>query len=180
MTDKTESFKHFVVDELAVIPVLKWPDERLSQKSVDVTTFDESLKELVAKLLHTMKANNGIGLAAPQTGNMINLITIWIEEHQPLALVNPVITEVSEELFEFEEGCLSVPGWFEKRERPTKIVVKFQDIDGVAREFEFHKLYAFAIQHEIDHLSGKMFIDGASELKKSRIKSKIKKTLKKK
>jgi peptide deformylase len=161
-----------------LLPILKWPDdERLHQKSVDVTVFDEELEHLALDLLHTMKTANGVGLAAPQTGNMLNIITIWIEAEKPLGLVNPVIVETSEELFEFNEGCLSVPGYFEDRKRPAKIVVKFVDVKGEPHEFECNGLYAFAIQHEIDHLNGRVFVDGASPLKRARIKSKIRKTL---
>lgn len=159
-----------------LLPILKWPDdERLHEKSVDIVDFDLTVKILAYDLLHTMKTANGVGLAAPQTGNMVNMITIWIEETKPLCLINPVIIEASEELFDFNEGCLSVPGFFEDRKRPAKIVVKFFDVGGEAREFEYNGIYAFAIQHEIDHLNGKLFVDGASPLKRSRIKARMKK-----
>lgn len=176
MTEETNEVKETVESyHSKILPILKWPNEKLHQKSVDVTDFGVETRKLVHDLFHTMKTASGVGLAAPQTGNMVNVITIWIEESKPLCLINPVIVDSSEEMFEFNEGCLSVPGFFEDRKRPAKIVVKFQDIDGDPREFEFNGIYAFAIQHEIDHLNGKLFVDGASMLKKSRIKARMKK-----
>lgn len=164
-----------------VLPILKWPDdERLHEKSVDVTVFDDSLQALAHDLLHTMKTAGGVGLAAPQTGNMVNMIAIWIEDDKPLAFINPVIIETSEELFEFNEGCLSVPGYFEDRRRPARIVMQFNDVSGNPREFEFNGIYAFAIQHEVDHLNGKVFVDGSSPLKRQRIKAKMRKVAKNK
>lgn len=164
------------------LKILRWPeDESLHEKCVDVTQFDDNLVMTAFDMLHTMRTHNGVGLAAPQVGLLYNMITIWIEDTKPLVLVNPKITEASEELFEFNEGCLSVPGYFEDRKRPNRIVVKFQDVHtGEPKEFEYRGLYAFAIQHEIDHLNGKLFVDGLSMLKKSRIKAKIKKYLKRK
>lgn len=164
-----------------VLPILKWPDdERLHTKSKDVVVFDEHLEQLGHDLLHTMKVSNGVGLAAPQTGNMINVIAIWIEPERPMVLVNPIIVYSSETLFEFNEGCLSVPGYFEDRKRPEKIAVIFRDVKGGHHDLEFNSLYAFCVQHEIDHLEGKVFVDGSSLLKKSRIKSKMKKVARRK
>lgn len=162
-----------------VLPILKWlEDKRLHEKSTDVVVFDENLEHLVLDMLHTMKTANGVGLAAPQVGVLSNVIAIWIEPEKPLVFVNPVITFASTELFKFNEGCLSVPGYFEDRERPNQIIIKFVDVKGNPHEFECNGLYAFAIQHEIDHLNGKLFVDGVSLLKKSRIKSKMKKVAK--
>ena len=164
-----------------LLPILKWPDdERLHEKSVDVTVFDADLECLARDLFHTMECSKGVGLAAPQTGNMINMITVRLEIDRPLCFVNPVILDTSEELFEFNEGCLSVPGYFEDRKRPKKIVVRFQDLKGVQHELELHDLYAFCVQHEIDHLNGKVFVDGASMLKRSRIKNRMKKVARQK
>ena len=164
-----------------LLPILKWPsDEKLHEKSVDVISFDEELEHLAQDLFHTMKVGEGIGLAAPQTGNMINVIVIWIEPERPLAIVNPTITETSDDLYQFNEGCLSVPGYFENRKRPAKIVIECQDLKGNHHEYEFNGLYAFVIQHEIDHLNGKLFVDGASLLKKERIRAKMKKVARRK
>jgi len=170
--------------EAKALKILKWPnDDQLHQVSVDVTKFDDSLKSLAFDMLYTMKQADGIGLAAPQVGEFINMIVIWlpIEEHMPLMIVNPNIITASDELMTFNEGCLSVPGYFEDRERPKQIVLQYHDISGVERhETEFTGLYAFAIQHEMDHLIGKLFIDNASMLKKAMIKSKMKKVAKRK
>jgi peptide deformylase len=164
-----------------ILPILKWPnDDRLHDKSVEITDFGFATKQLAYDLLHTMKAAKGVGLSAPQTGNMVNMIVVCIEEPNNIVLINPVILETSEELFEFNEGCLSVPGFFEDRKRPKKIVVQFNDLEGSLRQFEFYDLYAFCIQHEMDHLNGKLFVDGSSSLKKARIISRMKKVAKRK
>ncbi len=124
-----------------LLPILKWPDdERLHEKSVDVQNFDDALWELAQDMLHTMKTANGVGLAAPQVGVLSNIIAIWIEPEKSLVFVNPVITFMSAEMFKFNEGCLSVPGYFEDRERPNQIIIKFFDVKGVQHEFECNGL----------------------------------------
>lgn len=158
--------------------ILTWPDEGLHIECHDVVDFNEDLEHLVADMFVTMTANEGVGLAAPQIGELSNVIVIRIEPENPLVLINPEIIDSSDTMFEFEEGCLSVPGHYEKRKRPESITVKFKDLKGEDREFEFLKLYAFAIQHEIDHLHGKVFVDGASWFKKGKIEKKMKKALK--
>lgn len=158
--------------------ILVWPDERLHMECRDIVDFDEDLERLVADMFVTMTANEGVGLAAPQIGELSNIIVIRIEPDKPLVLINPEIVEASEELFQFEEGCLSVPGHYEKRKRPESIIVRFKDIKGDEHEFEFLNLYAFAIQHEMDHLKGKVFVDGASWFKQGKIEKKMKKALK--
>jgi len=127
-----------------------------------------------------MKAENGIGLSAPQVGVLKNVIAIWIDETQPYVFVNPKIATASVDLFKVKEGCLSVPGYFEDRERPRHITLEFFDTVGVKHEVAFSDLSAFCIQHEIDHLNGKLFIDHSSELKRDRIKARIKKVTKSK
>ena len=164
-----------------VLPILKWPDdEKLHEKSVDVTVFDEQLLQFANHMFATMESANGIGLAAPQTGNMINMIAIRLEKDKPLILANPVIKASSEEMFKFNEGCLSVPGFFEDRERPERIILTCKNVLGADYELQFSGVYGFAIQHEIDHLLGKLFVDGSSLLKRQIIKSKMKKALKNK
>lgn len=164
--------------EPRIIPILVWPDERLHQKCEDITTFDSWIKQHAVDLLATMKHSNGVGLASPQVGVLANIIAIWIEEKNPMVFVNPKIIEAGDEEFEWDEGCLSVPGYFEKRRRPNRIVLQYKDIDGNEHETEFRQLYAFAIQHEMDHLKGKLFIDGLSTFKLSRVKNKVQKFLK--
>ncbi len=159
-----------------ILPILKWPDDKkLHEKSVDVVDFNEDLLQLASHLFATMEAANGIGLAAPQTGNMINMIAIRIEKDKPLILVNPIIEHSSEEMFKFNEGCLSVPGFFEDRERPEKIILSCKNVSGEEFKMQFSGIYSFAIQHEIDHLFGKVFVDGSSMLKRTMIKSKMRK-----
>lgn len=164
--------------EPEILPILVWPDEKLHTECTDVTEFDQELKQLTLNLFATMKNDNGIGLAAPQVGEFVNVLAIWIEQDKPVLLINPKIVEASDETFEWEEGCLSVPGYFEKRKRPNRIVVSYKTVTGDEKESEFRDLYAFAIQHEIDHLNGTLFIDGFSKFKLSRVKAKIKKYLK--
>lgn len=159
-----------------ILPILKWPnDNKLHEKSVDVVNFNDDLLRLTLDMLHTMFVNNGIGLAAPQTGNMINVIVVALPNESPIVLINPKIKSSSEEVFQFNEGCLSVPGYFENRKRPKEIVVEYQSIFGDATESAFDGLMAFVIQHEIDHLQGKVFVDNSSAMKKQRILEKMKK-----
>lgn len=159
------------------LPILKYPDERLHLPCKDVTIFDEHLQEFGQVLLRTMRASRGIGLAAPQVNIHKNIIAVWIEDVNPtpFIFVNPKITKASEEFFKWSEGCLSVPEYFEDRERAKDISLEFHDVFGVKQAIEFHDLHAFCIQHEIDHLNGKVFIDNLSQLKKERIKTKIRK-----
>lgn len=157
------------------LTILKYPDERLHLTCKDETMFDEPLEKFSQRLLQTMKTQRGIGLAAPQVNVHKNIIAVWIDEDKPFVFVNPIIVDASEELYDFREGCLSVPGYYEDRKRPKKITLKYYDLKGVEHQDQFENLHAFCIQHEIDHLRGKVFIDNLSELKKDRIKTKIRK-----
>jgi len=164
-----------------LLHIIRWPDERLHLVCKPVTLFDDWLDQFALDLFATMKHNDGIGLAAPQVGIPIRAFGIWIEtDIGPTLFVNPEITWASNIGFSWEEGCLSVPGYFEQRKRPNRILVQFQDIKGKHHETEFDGLCAFAIQHELDHLDGNVFVDGSSKLKTSRIKNKMKKFLRKK
>lgn len=154
-----------------------WPDPRLSAKCEYVTRFDDSLDHLVQDMFATMVANSGVGLAANQVGILKRVITIRVEQNSPFYLINPEIIESSDEMFKWEEGCLSVPGYFEDRERPARIAVRFKTVDGEEKEIEMFDLTAFAVQHEMDHLDGKTFVDDSSFFKKGRVKKKIKKAL---
>lgn len=158
------------------LPILKWPDPRLHEKSRDIVVFDETIRNLSADLFHTMKTADGVGIAAPQTGNMVNMIAVWVD--QPLCFINPRIIGTSDDTFRVKEGCLSVPGYYEERSRSSHIVVEFQDIEGNAHRQPLAELLAFVVQHEIDHLHGKVFVDELSVLKKERVKRKIEKTIK--
>lgn len=162
--------------------ILMWPDNRLHVQCEEVTEFDnedrKNLSQLALDMIYTMRISGGIGLAAPQVGVTANMFVMTINENQDsLVLINPEVIETSDELFEWEEGCLSVPGYFENRKRPNRVVVRFQDPIGDDHELEFLGLWAFAVQHELDHLKGKVFVDDLSFFKKTRVKSKIKKTI---
>ena len=160
-----------------ILEVLLWPDERLHETSVDVEDYDENLEHIIADMFTTMQARGGVGLSSPQVGLNLNIITIELEATNPLVLINPVIEESSKEKFKWEEGCLSVPGFFEYRERPDTIVVSYNKINSERITAQFQGLYAFAIQHEYDHLQGKVFVDSISFFRKGRVKKKMAKAL---
>lgn len=163
------------------LTIFTWPDPHLSEKTIDVTVFDGYLKNTIANMVYTMLQNNGLGLAGPQVGFMQNVVIINKEfngDYFPMVLINPKIEEISfKESFPMREGCLSVPGYFEDRERPSGVIVSYYNTKGKETIEEFRNQNAFVIQHEIDHLHGKVFVDHLSKLKLKRI---IKKTLKKK
>lgn len=162
------------------LPVLRWPYDvdALHQKSAPVEVFDNELKQLILNMFATMKTLGGVGIAAPQVGAFKRVLVIQLEEGKPLICVNPEIVEVvGNETFEWEEGCLSVPGYFNTAKRPNSIIVKFYDDEENVHEMELHGLYAFAFQHEYDHLEGKLFVDDLSMLKRMRAKEKVKKAL---
>jgi len=166
-----------------------YPDPILHQRCEDVVIFDDDndqfLSQLFVDMALTMVNNQGIGIAAPQVGISANFIVLLVqnpgaEKPEPIALVNPKIISASEDMFEWEEGCLSVPGFYEDRKRPRSVVVEFKDLVGKERSIELNGLYAFSIQHEIDHLNGHLFIDELSAFKrKFSVEKKIKKYLKK-
>lgn len=166
-----------------VLPLIFWPDKRLNQPCVDVDQDEFYLQDIdtfVTSMMLTMRAHEGIGLAAPQVGILKNIIAIEIpgEDPPPHVFVNPKILDIDNTLdFKWEEGCLSVPGYFEERSRPNRIVVEYANRVGGVHQGEYTGLTAFVIQHEIEHLQGKMFIDQLSPLKKTRIKKKIRNTL---
>lgn len=160
-----------------ILPVLVWPNEELHKVAKPVSDFNEELEQTVVNMFATMKYEGGVGLAATQVGIHQRIIVIEIQPELPLVLINPEIVETGEDMYRWQEGCLSVPGYFEYRKRPQKIVLRFNDITGNTKEVEFQGIYSFAIQHEIDHLNGKVFVDGLSTFRQHRVKNKIKKTL---
>lgn len=159
------------------LDIIRWPDDRLHLVCAPISAYDEWLEQFALDLFATMKQEGGIGLSAPQVGVPIGVFALWVEEKTPILFVNPQILEVGDASFEWEEGCLSVPGYYEKRKRPQRVVVQYQDVHGKEMETEFQGLYAFAVQHEMDHLDGKVFVDNAGTVKKQLIKRKIKKFL---
>ena len=161
---------------MAILSIIEFPDARLRKKALPVKAVDDSIRTLLDDMLETMYAAPGIGLAATQVNQQKRVIVIDIteEKNAPLRLVNPEIvwTSGTEEM---DEGCLSVPGVFEKVSRAEKIKVKALGYDGNVFELETDGLLAVCIQHEIDHLEGKLFVDYLSPLKRLRARKKLEK-----
>jgi peptide deformylase len=159
---------------MARLPILEFPDPRLRTRARPVTAFDASLKTLVEDMFETMYAAPGIGLAASQVDVHQRLIVIDVskEGNDRQVFVNPEILEKSGEA-QMEEGCLSVPGVFDEVKRAARVRVRAQDPDGVVFERELEGLLAVCLQHEMDHLDGKLFVDYLSELKRERIRKKL-------
>ncbi len=160
---------------MALLPILRYPDPRLTTVAKPVQAVDARLKALVADMLETMYDANGIGLAATQVDVHERLIVIDVSEerNQPLVLVNPEILWASDEKKINDEGCLSVPGIYDGVERSTAVKVRAQDAEGKERTIEAEGLLAVCIQHEMDHLLGKVFVEYLSPLKRNRIKTKM-------
>lgn len=161
---------------MALLNILHFPDPRLRIRAESITEFDEKLKTLVSDMLETMYEAPGIGLAATQVDTHIRLLVIDIteEKNEPLVLINPEIFH-SEGEEEMDEGCLSVPGYYEAVRRAGKVNVRAQDVNGEEFELDAEGLKAVCIQHEIDHLEGKLFVDYISSLKRDRIRKKLEK-----
>jgi len=160
---------------MALLPILRYPDPRLHKVATPVTVFDEGLRTLIADMAETMYEAPGVGLAASQVDVHQQLVVIDITDakDQLQVFINPVITWASEEKQVYDEGCLSVPGIYDGVERPAKVKVKAQDADGKTFELEADGLLAVCIQHEMDHLQGKVFVEYLSPLKRNRIKAKM-------
>jgi peptide deformylase len=161
---------------MALLEILHFPDPRLRNVARPVTTVDDVVRQLVDDMFETMYAAPGIGLAATQVNvdKRIVVIDISEEKNQPLCLINPEILE-SRGSEEMEEGCLSVPGVFDVVQRADSIRMRALDRDGESFEIETDGLLAVCIQHEIDHLDGKLFVDYLSQLKRTRIRKKLEK-----
>ena len=161
---------------MALLPILCYPDPRLRTKAAPVPAVDESIVRLIDDLLETMYAAPGIGLAATQVNVHKRVLVVDVSEQrdQPLAFVNPVI-ESAEGVQERDEGCLSVPGFYEPVQRAERIRVHALNQQGEPFTLEAEDLLAVCIQHECDHLEGKLFVDYISKLKRGRIRSKLRK-----
>ena len=158
------------------LKILIFPDPRLRTVAKKVTKFDKSLENLANDMLETMYIANGIGLAATQVDRHIRLIVMDLSEERddPRIFINPTFKILkNHKLFEFEEGCLSIPGFNETIARPDKIELKWQDIKGNEHIDKPEGLLTVCIQHEIDHLDGKLMVDYISSLKRDRIRSKL-------
>jgi peptide deformylase len=166
---------------MPVRPILRFPDPRLRQLSLPVATFDEALRELVADMKDTMYLAEGAGLAAIQIGKPLRLFIIDPEvagqaaDDPPLVLANPELVWISEEEQTGDEGCLSFPGIFVPVKRGQRARVRAQDLDGKSFEVEGEALFARALQHENDHLTGRLLVDMVGPVKRQIIKRKMRK-----
>ncbi|MGR9086164.1 MAG: peptide deformylase [Gammaproteobacteria bacterium] len=161
---------------MSILTILEFPDERLRKQAAAVSKVDDTINKLLDDMLETMYESRGIGLAATQVNVHQRLIVIDVSENKdsPLFLINPEIIE-KDGVEESEEGCLSVPGFFEKVKRAEHIKARALGRDGLPFEFEARDLLAVCVQHEMDHLDGKLFVDYLSPLKRQRIKKKLEK-----
>jgi len=164
---------------MAKLDILRYPDPKLQTVAKPVQAIDARIRTLVADMLETMYDANGIGLAATQVNVHERVVVMDVSENrdEPIVLINPTITWMGDERVKGEEGCLSVPGIYDGVERATAIKVRAQDADGNTRELEAQGLFAVCVQHELDHLMGKVFVEYLSSLKRNRIKSKLLKAL---
>jgi peptide deformylase len=167
---------------MAVREILKLPDKRLRLMSDPVRQIDAGIRKLVDDMFETMYKAPGIGLAAIQVGVAKRVIAMDLskkeDDHKPQVFINPEITWQSEERAKFEEGCLSIPDYYEEVERPAEVKVAYLDVAGKKREIEAKGLLATCLQHEIDHLNGVLFIDHLSKLKRDRVIKKFAKAAK--
>jgi peptide deformylase len=160
---------------MALRKILEFPDPRLRTIAKPVETVDGSIRTLIDDMFETMYDAQGIGLAATQIDVHLRVVVIDLQddEHEPLVMINPEFETLTKQIDEMQEGCLSVPGIYEVVKRPEHIRLKALDRDGNPYEMEATGLFAVCIQHECDHLNGKLFVDHLSNLKRSRIKSKL-------
>jgi peptide deformylase len=168
---------------MALRDIITLPDKRLRLKSEPVKRIDANIRKLVDDLFETMYDAPGIGLAAIQIGVAKRIVTMDLsrkeEDHKPQVFINPEVTWKSDETSKYEEGCLSIPEFYEEVERPAKVKVKYLDLEGEEHEIEASGLLATCLQHEIDHTNGVLFIDYISKLKRDRIVKKFAKAAKK-
>ena len=162
---------------MAILDILEFPDPLLRTIARPVEQVDESIRQLVADMLETMYHAEGIGLAATQVNvhKRVVVIDTSEERNQPQVFINPRIKILNDATMEYQEGCLSVPGYYEKVERPSAIKIAALDTQGEKFILEPDGVLAVCIQHEIDHLNGKLFVDYISTLKRNRIKQKLQK-----
>lgn len=162
---------------MALRPILEFPDPRLRTVAKPVTAFDAELKTLTEDMIETMYEAEGIGLAASQIDvhKRVLVIDVSEEKDSPQVFINPTFDILDQENQDYDEGCLSVPGFYETVSRPRRVLIKAQNVEGDAFEIDADGILAICIQHEIDHLDGKLFVDYISKLKRDRIRSKLEK-----
>ena len=160
---------------MAVLKILIFPDQRLRTVAKEVLDINEEVKTLSKDLLETMYEGNGIGLSATQVNihKRILVVDVSEEKDSPMIFINPFVEVLGQEKKIYGEGCLSVPGFFEDVSRPAKIKITALNLDGKRFSMEAEDLLAVAVQHEMDHLDGKIFVDFLSNLKRQRIKQKL-------
>lgn len=161
---------------MSLLTILEYPDPRLRTRAAKVVQFDAALKRQIADMFETMYAAPGIGLAATQVDWHFQLVVIDVSEgkNEPQVFINPEILS-REGKAKGEEGCLSVPGIYDDVERAERIRLRYQDASGTTHERDLEGLLAVCVQHEMDHLSGKLFVDYLSEMKRQRIRKKLEK-----
>ena len=162
---------------MAILNILEYPDPRLHRVAEPVTEFDDRLRQLVADMAETMYAAPGVGLAATQVDvhRQIVVIDLSEEKNQLQVFINPVVTWASDDLVSCEEGCLSVPGIYEQVKRPSAVRVQARNVDGGTFDLDCEDMLAVCVQHEIDHLQGKVFVERLSLLKQARTLAKLRK-----
>ncbi|GAA5443739.1 peptide deformylase [Microbulbifer sp. NBRC 101763] len=163
---------------MAKLEILEFPDPRLREVAKPVAEVTDAHRQLLDDMFETMYAAPGIGLAAIQVNVQERIVVVDISEDgsEPLGFINPEIEVLEEEIHQYDEGCLSVPGFYETVERPRKVRIKALDRNGEPFAIEAEGLLAVCIQHEVDHLDGKLFVDYISPLKRNRIRSKLEKS----
>lgn len=167
---------------MALLEILEFPDPRLRTKATPVREVDPEIRKLVDDMFETMYAAPGIGLAATQVNVHKRVIVIDLsdDKNEPLVFINPELEVLDEEPEDYDEGCLSVPGFYETVTRPRGVRVNALDRDGKPFELEASGLLAVCLQHEVDHLDGKLFVDYLSTVKRQRIRTKLQKEHRKK
>ncbi|MCY1275576.1 Peptide deformylase [compost metagenome] len=162
---------------MAILNILEFPDPRLRTIAKPVEVVDDSVRKLIDDMFETMYAAPGIGLAATQVNVHKRVVVMDLSEDksEPLVFINPEFEPLTEQMDQYQEGCLSVPGFYENVDRPQKVKIKALDRDGQPFELIAEGLLAVCIQHECDHLNGKLFVDYLSSLKRDRIKKKLEK-----
>jgi len=162
---------------MAILNILEFPDPRLRTIAKPVDVVDDGIRQLIDDMFETMYDAPGIGLAATQVNVHKRIVVMDLSEDktEPRVFINPEFEFLTDEMEQYQEGCLSVPGFYENVDRPQKVKIKALDRDGQSYELIAEGLLAVCIQHECDHLNGKLFVDYLSNLKRDRIKKKLEK-----
>lgn len=162
---------------MAILEILEFPDPRLRNQAKPVDEITDDTREIVKNMLETMYDAKGIGLASIQVNipQQIIVMDLSEERNEPQVFINPSVTVLDETLHDYDEGCLSIPGFYETIQRPCKVLIEAKDDQGQSFQNEAEGLLAVCIQHEMDHLNGKLFVDYLSPMKRNRIRKKMEK-----